>query len=56
MIDMTIYATSWMMMFFGIFVIFQTAGVNLAPAWAQSRIFLVLAVTVTVVGSNMLLT
>ena len=47
MIDMTIYATSWMMMFFGIFVIFQTAGVNLAPAWAQSRIGLLPLLPVT---------
>ncbi len=52
MIDLTIYAASWLMMFFGVFVIFQTAGVNLAPAWAQSRVFLILAVVATIIGSN----
>ena len=52
MIDLTIYAGSWMMMFFGVFVVFQTVGVNLAPAWAQSRVFLVLAVACTIIGSN----
>lgn len=55
MIDLAIYAASWLMMFFGVFVIFQTVGVNLAPAWAQSRIFLVLAVAATIIGSQALM-
>ena len=55
MIDIAIYSASWLMMFFGIFVIFQTVGVNFAPAWLSSRIFLVLAVAATIVGSNLVI-
>lgn len=56
MVDFAVYAGSWLMMFFSVFVIFQTVGVNLAPAWVNSRVFLVLAVTATIVGSNAVLT
>lgn len=55
MIDLTIYAASWLMMFFGVFVVFQTAGVNLAPAWAHNRVFLIAAVACTIVGSQAIL-
>lgn len=52
MFDLAVFAASWLMLFFSVFVIFQTVGVNLVPAWANSRVFLILAVLMTVIGSN----
>lgn len=54
--ELAIYAGSWLMMFFSVFVIFQTAGVNLMPAWAQSRAFMVGVLVVAIAASNVILT
>ena len=55
MTDIAIFGASWLMLFFSVFVVFQTVGINLVPAWANSRVFLILAVLLTVISSNSLM-
>ena len=54
MAELAIFGASWLMLFFSVFAILQTVGVNLLPGWSHSRVFLLLAVIAAVIGGNAL--